>query len=586
MNIENNKDSKGRIRSLSYLNSYLKPYNKSLLGVFIALLFSSSSVLLIGYCLRVIIDNGLSANDQSGLNKGFILLIFVTIALSIATCTRYYLITMIGEKSISDIRKDIFKQILVLSPEFYENNKSANIISNMMSDVELLKSVIGSTISVAMRNIVTMIGALIMMSAISAKLFGLIALVIPIVVIPIMIFAKKMKSHSKISQEKNSDIVSITQEAVFGIKTIQAYTHEKFEYSKFKDKLNECIEAATNRVVSRSFLITLVISLSFGSVAAVLWVGSHDVMSGHLTAGQLSSFVFIAVLCAGSVGALTDVIGELQKAAGATERLAQFMSLKPAINQHKHPKIIANDARGKISFKDVTFFYPTRPSKPVLYHFNLEILPAKITAIVGQSGAGKTTILQLLLRFYDPQAGAVFFDNTAINEIELSSLRSQFAYVDQEPTIFSSTIWDNVVYGNKDAKESDVIRALDDSASLEFVSKLPHGVHTEVGERGVKLSTGQKQRLVIARAFLKNPKILLFDEATSALDSGNEKIVQEAAEKLMKNRTTIVIAHRLSTIKNADKIVVMKDGVIVEHGRHDELLNLNGYYYQLVNDQR
>jgi ATP-binding cassette subfamily B protein len=492
---------------------------------------------------------------------------------------------MIGERTVSDIRRDIFKQILVLSPEFYENNKSANVISNMISDAELLKSVIGSTISVAMRNVVTMIGALIMMSAISAKLFGLIALVIPIVVIPIMIFAKKMKNHSKISQEKNTDIAAITQETVLGIKTIQSYTYEKFEYSRFKDKLAEYIEAATNRVISRSFLITLVISLSFGSVAGVLWVGSHDVMSGNLTAGQLSSFVFIAVLCAGSVGALTEVIGELQRAAGATERLAEFMSLKPYINKPKDPKFITNDARGKISFNNVTFFYPTRPSKPVLHDFNLEILPAKITAIVGQSGAGKTTIFQLLLRFYDCQSGAIFFDNTPITEIDLSSLRSQFAYVDQEPTIFSSTILDNVLYGNKDAKEDDVMKALDSAAALEFVSKLPNGIYTEVGERGVKLSTGQKQRLVIARAFLRNPKILLFDEATSALDSGNEKIVHAAAENLMKNRTTIVIAHRLSTIKNADKIVVVKDGVIVEQGKHDDLLKLDAYYSKLVNDQ-
>lgn len=585
MNIETNKDGKGRIRSLSYLSSYLVPYKKSLLCVFIALLLSSSSVLLIGHCLKIIIDNGLSANNQSGLNSGFMLLIFVTIALSAATCMRYYLITMIGERTVSDIRRDIFKQILVLSPEFYENNKSANVISNMISDAEVLKSVIGSTISVAMRNVVTMIGALIMMSAISAKLFGLIALVIPIVVIPIMIFAKKMKNHSKISQEKNTDIAAITQETVLGIKTIQSYTYEKFEYSRFKDKLAEYIEAATNRVISRSFLITLVISLSFGSVAGVLWVGSHDVMSGNLTAGQLSSFVFIAVLCAGSVGALTEVIGELQRAAGATERLAEFMSLKPYINKPKDPKFITNDARGKISFNNVTFFYPTRPSKPVLHDFNLEILPAKITAIVGQSGAGKTTIFQLLLRFYDCQSGAIFFDNTPITEIDLSSLRSQFAYVDQEPTIFSSTILDNVLYGNKDAKEDDVMKALDSAAALEFVSKLPNGIYTEVGERGVKLSTGQKQRLVIARAFLRNPKILLFDEATSALDSGNEKIVHAAAENLMKNRTTIVIAHRLSTIKNADKIVVMKDGVIVEQGKHDDLLKLDAYYSKLVNDQ-
>jgi len=588
MRRDNNIDiiPKGKVRSLSYLNKYLSPYRSKLVLVLLALMFSSSSVLMIGQCLRMIIDQGLSIKSQAGLNQAFLILLGVVSILSAATCARYYLITTIGERVVADIKRDVFAHILHLSADFYESNRSGEIISRMVGDTSLLQNIIGSGISVAMRNIVTLIGGLIMLSMISKHLFALIVLVIPLVVIPIIIFGKQMRSYARLSQEKSADVAAITEEAVMGIKTIQAYTHEKIEYEKFQEKLVDAILAATDRVKARAVLITLVISLTFGAIAWVLWVGSHDVLSGTLTAGELSSFVFIAVLCAGSVTALTDVVGDLQRAGGASERLVEFLNTKPTIVNSSVPLVISPDARGKISFQNITFFYPSRPDRPALDGFNLDVLPGKVTALVGESGAGKSTVFQLLLRFHNVQSGQILFDSNSLHNIGLQSLRSQFAYVAQEPIIFSSTVWDNVVYGKPDATIAEVENALNQAAALEFVQRLPDGLYSYLGEKGVRLSTGQKQRLVIARAFLKDPRILLFDEATSALDSGNEKIVQTASEKLMCHRTTLVIAHRLSTIRNADKIAVMKNGSIVEQGTHEDLMQLRGEYYRLANLQQ
>lgn len=573
---------KGKIRSLNYLKKYLSPYQKQLALMTLALLVSSSSVLLIGQCSRLIIDNGLVANNKAGLDQAFALLLGVIVMLAFSTSMRYYLITTVGEKVVSDIRRDVFAQILKLSADFYESTRSGEILSRMVMDTEVLQSVISSGLSVAMRNIVMLLGGLIMIFTLSKALFLLIVLTIPMVVVPIMMFSKKMRNYARLSQERAADVAALTDEAVTGIKTIQSYAHEPIEYAVFQHKIKEYLCVATGRVKARAILISVVMGLAFGAIAAVLWIGSQAVMDGELSSGSLSSFIFIAIMCAGAVTALTDVIGDLQKAGGATERLVEFLNTKPTIVNIPEPKVIPYDARGKISFHDVTFFYPSRPDKPALDKFNLEIIPNKITAIVGESGAGKSTIVQLLLRFHDVQAGKILFDNTPLKNIDLQSLRSQFAYVAQEPVIFSSTVLDNVIYGKTDATIKEVEEALKQASALDFVRKLPDGLYTYLGEKGVRLSTGQKQRLIIARAFLKNPRILLFDEATSALDSGNEKVIQLASEKLMHNRTTLVIAHRLSTIRNADKIVVVKHGLIVEQGKHEELLQLRGEYYRLA----
>jgi ATP-binding cassette subfamily B protein len=572
----------GHVKSLRYLSKYILPYKYYVCFMLIALVVTSSSVLAIGKSLQYVIDQGLSKNDSFMLDKALFYLICIIVILALATCTRYYLVTLVGEKAIADIRRDIYYQTLKLSPSFFEINKPGEILSRLTTDTTLLQIVIGSSLSIVLRNTIMFVGGIILLATTSPYLTLIMSLVIPLVILPIIFFSKQMRKYAKLSQDKVAEISAFCEETISGIKIIQAYVREESEKNLFNKKLQEVINAALNRIKTRSILITIVISLVFGSIGFILWIGGHKVLIGEITAGELSSFLFLAVICAGSIGTLTDVIGDLQRAGGATERLVEYLNIKPEILEALDSKVLPKNCKGEIQFKNVTFYYPSRINKACLENLSLTIFPNKITAIVGESGAGKSTVFQLLLRFYDVSAGEILFDGIKINDLSLQSLRSQFAYVSQDPVIFSSSVYQNILYGNPNATEKEVITAAKAAAAFEFIEKLPNGFQTYLGEKGVRLSGGQKQRIAIARAILKNPKIFLLDEATSSLDAKNEQQVQQALENIMLGRTTIVIAHRLSTIRKADNIYVMKDGNIIEQGSHSNLFASNREYTRLV----
>ena len=569
-------------RKISQIYSYLLPYKAMLLGVFLSLIVTSISVLGISQALRFFIDEGIASKNFDLLDKALVLLITAIVILATFTFGRFYFITMIGEKVVTDLRRDIYRKILSLPPSFLEKHKSGQILSHMTSDTTVLLTVIGSSLSVALRNIVTLFGGVILLISTSGKLAIFLLVIIPLVITPIMIVGKRLRAYSKESQDKIADLASQCDQTLSSIKVVQAYLREDFEEQNFQDKLTEQMSVARKRIMLRGILTFIIIFLVFGGIATVLWIGGKEVISGTLSAGELSAFIYIGIVCAGAVAALSDVMGDVQKAAGATDRIFEFLNFKANIVEKNGAIKIPLSSKGKIEFKNVTFGYE-ESKKPILNNINFTIEPNKITALVGKSGAGKTTIFNLLERFYDITSGQILFDKTEICNIRINSLRSQFTYVSQDAAIFSTTAYENILYGNPSATKKQVIEAAKLSGSLEFIEKLPNGFDTYLGDKGMKLSGGQKQRISIARAILNNPKILLLDEATSSLDSENELLVTKALEHLMKGRTTIVIAHRLSTVQKADVILVLDNGKIIEQGSHKDLIaKPNGIYKKLA----
>jgi len=567
---------------LGKLAPFLRPYRRRLVGASVALVVSSLTVLLLGQGLRHIVDQGLQQRDAVLLNKAVVGFIIVSAVLAVASAARFYLVSWIGERVVADLRAAVFGRVISLSPAYFETTKTGEVLSRLTTDTELLQTVIGSSLSMALRNVLTMAGALVMLAVTSLKLTLLVLIVVPAVVAPIVLFGRRVRKLSRKSQDRVADVSAFAEEAINAIRTTQAYTHEPIDRMNFATIVNETFNAARFRIRTRALLTAIVIMLTFGAVAVVLWVGGYDVIAGRMTGGELSAFVFYAILTAVSVGTLSEVIGDVQRAAGAAERLLELLATAPDIEAPPQPKSIPFPASGRVEFDSVTFHYPARPDKPSLHGFSLSVAPGESVALVGPSGAGKSTVFQLLLRFYDPERGAIRFDGVDLRDADPSDIRRQIGLVAQDPVIFAASAWDNIRYGRPDASDEEVRDAARAANALEFLDALPEGFSTFLGEKGVRLSGGQRQRLAIARAILRNPPLLLLDEATSALDAESERAVQTALEKLSEDRTTLVIAHRLATVKKADRIVVIEDGRIVAEGKHDELIKEGGLYARLA----
>lgn len=551
-----------------------------------ALVVSSLMVLLLGQGLRHIVDQGLRAGDATLLNRTVIAFIGVVVLLAVATGARFFLVSWIGERVVADLRNAAFRRVIALSPAYFETTKTGDVLSRLTTDTELLQTVIGSSLSLALRNMLTLIGAIVMLAVTSPKLTAIVLVVVPAVVVPIIAFGRRVRKLSRKSQDRVGDIGAYVEETINAIRTVQAFTHEEIDHRRFAERVDATFAAASARIRMRSWLMATVILLAFGAVAVVLWIGGYDVIAGRMTGGALSAFVFYAILVAISSGTVSEVIGELQRAAGAAERILELMGTKPAIALPDRPiplpAQLQGQPQGRVVFDAVTFHYPARPSQAALHDFTLDIVPGETLALVGPSGAGKSTVFQLLLRFYDPTSGRVLIDGVDIRDADPACVRRHVGLVSQDPVIFGTTARENIRYGRPEASDEEVRAAAEAAAASEFLDALPEGLDTFLGEKGVRLSGGQRQRIAIARAILRNPPILLLDEATSALDAESERSVQAALERLAAGRTTLAIAHRLATVLRADRIVVIEDGRIVARGTHHSLIADGGLYARLA----
>jgi len=563
----------------------LYPYRLRMFFALVALVVAAGSVLLIGQGLRQVIDRGFSGANAQLLDYALLGLLGVILVMSVATYCRFYLVSWLGERITADLRRKVFSHLLGLSPEFFEQNRTGDVLSRLTNDTTQLETVIGSSVSMALRNILLLIGGMVMLAITSLKLTALVMAAIPLVLVPIIVFGRRLKKLARASQDSIAEVGAFTDEVIHEIRTVQAYGHEQDSSSDFGDRVESTFAKGVARVKQRALLIAAVITLVFSAIALVLWVGGHDVLAGTLSGGELSAFIFYAVVVAGAMGTISEVIGELQRAAGATGRLVELLATPSAIVLAAQPQPLPVPARGALVLEDVRFAYPTRLDAPIFTGFNLQVAPGEKVALVGPSGAGKTTLFQLLQRFYDPLAGRILLDGVALTQADLAEVRARIALVPQDPVIFAASLRDNVRYGRPDASDAEVLAACEAAYASEFIEQLPGGLDAYLGERGVRLSGGQKQRIAIARAILADRPILLLDEATSALDSNSEQVVQRALERLMQNRTTIMIAHRLSTVINADRILVLQQGKIVDQGTHSELLSSSELYQQLARVQ-
>jgi len=558
------------------------PYRGYWIGAIAALLFTAAVTLAIGQGVRLVIDNGFVAGSIEQLNHSIMILVLMAVLMAGGTFIRFYLVSWLGERITADIRQAVFENVISLHPSYFETNRSGEIMSRLTTDTTLLQSIIGSSFSMALRSVVTTSGALAMLFVTNIKLSLIIVAGVPLVLLPVLIFGRRVRKLARQSQDSIADVGSYAGEVIQQIKTVQSYTQEPFESKAFAREVEQAFSVAKRRVRQRALLMALVIMLVFGALSSMLWVGGYDVISGAMTGGELGAFVFYALVVAMGAGTLSEVYGELQRAVGATDRLMELLHVGSEIKAPATVEINAQELPARLSFDNVGFNYPSRPEQQALKALNLTIDEGKVTALVGPSGAGKSTVFELLLRFYDPQEGRVCFAGSDLRDLDPQNLRQQIALVSQQPALFTANVIENIRYGKPDATEDEVVAAAKAAFAHEFIEALPEGYFSDLGEQGVRLSGGQKQRIAIARAILNNPRILLLDEATSALDTESEYKVQLALDTLMQGRTTVIIAHRLSTILHADQIIVLDSGRQVAQGRHEQLLESSALYARLA----
>jgi ATP-binding cassette subfamily B protein len=573
------------LRPLRALAAYIFPYRRTLYLALAALLLAAGAQLSLPVALRYLIDLGLLADNAATIDRYFLALFGVAVAFGLFSAFRFYLVTWLGERVVADIRNAIYRHVVTLDATFFEVTKTGEVLSRLTTDTTLIQSISGAGLSIALRSAVTLIGATVMLAVTSPRLMGVIVLLVPLVIVPIILIGRRLRVLSRASQDRIADTSGLAGETFNAIATVQAFTLEHLLSERFAAAVGVAFKTAVQRIRMRALLTATAILFIFGAITFVLWLGTQSVMAGEMSGGQLGQFLLYAIFAAGAAAGLSEMWGEIQRAAGAMERLVELLESKPAIVAPKNPAPMPAVSEGRIRFESISFGYPSRPGTLAIDRFELEIRKGENLAVVGPSGAGKSTLFQLLLRFYDPQSGIIRIDGTDIATADPREVRARIGLVPQETMIFGTTAMENIRYGRPGATDPEVEAAAGAAAADTFIRQLPSGYETYLGERGTRLSGGQRQRIAIARAILKDPPILLLDEATSSLDAESERLVQQALEHLMQSRTTVVIAHRLATVLKADRTVVLDHGRIVDIGTHDELMKRDSLYARLANLQ-